>query len=85
MKRFFTCLALVCLTSLLFAAAPPTVPASGLSFSDIDGTRLSLRFTSGNGSQRIVVVKEGSPVTGLPQNGRDYTANSNFGTAGTEF
>lgn len=85
MKRFFTCLALVCLTSLLFAAAPPTVPGSGLSFTDIDGTRLSLRFTSGNGSQRIVVVKEGSPVTGLPQNGRDYTGNSNFGTAGTEF
>ncbi len=85
MKRIFTCLALVCLTSLLFAAAPPTVPGSGLSFFDIDGTRLSLRFTSGNGSQRIVVVKEGSPVTGLPENGSDYTGNSNFGTAGTEF
>lgn len=85
MKRIFTCLALLCFAQLLFAAAPPTVPGSNITYSDIDGTRFSFRFTAGNGTYRMVVVKEGSPVTGLPQNGRDYTANSNFGTAGTEF
>jgi hypothetical protein len=84
MKKVFTLL----LTIFLFAftyASPPTISASNLKFSSLDGARFALSFTGGNGATRIVVMKEGSPVTGVPVNGVEYAANSKFGTAGTEF
>jgi hypothetical protein len=67
------------------AQTAPTVPASNLKFTSIDGGSLTISFDVGNGATRIVVVKEGSPVTGTPENGKEYTASSNFATAGTEF
>lgn len=85
MKRIFTLLLLtLALPPFLFAAAP-TVTASNPTFKSLDGARFTGEFTQGNGTYRIVVMKEGSPVTGLPQNGREYTANDKFGTAGSEF
>lgn len=65
--------------------AAPTVPASNLTFNNLDGKSFAGNFTAGNGAIRIVVVKQGSPVTGSPANGVDYNANSNFGTVGSEF
>ncbi len=71
----------------LFANAQtaPTVPASNIRFASIDGGGFTIGFDVGNGTYHLVVVKEGSPVTGTPENGKDYTANSNFATAGSEF
>ncbi|MGB8192588.1 MAG: T9SS type A sorting domain-containing protein, partial [Chitinophagaceae bacterium] len=51
----------------------------------VDGSSFTINFTKGNGASRIVVIKEGSAVTGVPVNGVEYTYNSNFATAGTEF
>lgn len=85
MYRIFTsiiCLLLVASTTL---AATPTVPASNFVYSTIEGSRLTVRFTSGNGSSRIVVMRMSNPVTGLPVNGTDYTSNLVFGTAGAAF
>lgn len=65
--------------------AAPTVPSSNISYNSIDGASFSMSFTKGNGANRIVVMKEGSAVTGLPVNGVEYTANNNFATAGTAF
>ncbi|HNA02222.1 MAG TPA: hypothetical protein PLN49_15225, partial [Ferruginibacter sp.] len=52
---------LVLLLSLFInlQAAPPTVPASGLTFpaANIDGNRFSMTFNKGNGAFRIIVVK----------------------------
>lgn len=67
------------------AAAAPTVPTSNLTWNNHDGARLNGNFTAGNGRGRIIVMKEGSPVTGLPVNGVDYQSHFNFGTAGTAF
>ena len=68
-------------------AAPPTVPSSNLAFpaASLDGNRFTMSFNKGNGAFRIIVVKAGSPVSGLPVNGTEYTANAAYGTAGTEF
>lgn len=86
MKQFITFLMLVLIGQpAVFAAADPTVPGSNLTFKDLDGARFSGNFEKGNGSLRIVVMKEGSAVTGLPVNGVDYTANSDFGTASSAF
>ncbi|OQP62041.1 hypothetical protein A3860_29235 [Niastella vici] len=75
----------VLLSMMATAQTAPTVPASNLRFTTIDGGRLTILFDVGNGANHLIVVKEGSDVMGTPVNGVDYTANSNFGTAGSEF
>lgn len=75
----------VLLSVLVNAQTTPTVPASNIRFSSVDGGSFVVAFDIGNGTNRLIVVKEGSAVTGLPENGKDYTANSNLGTPGTEF
>ena len=61
-------------------AAPPTVPASNVNFSYIDGASLRVNWTSGNGAQRLVIAKMGGPVTATPANGVDYLSNGAFGS-----
>ena len=79
---------LFCLTfffcSVLFAGVP-TVPSSNLTFNSLDGGQFSGSYTNGNGSSRIIVLRKGSAVTGTPVDGVDYTADSKFGTAGSQF
>jgi len=88
MKRNFI-LSLILLLSAFsnIQAAPPTVPSSSLQFpaASLDGNRFTMTFNKGNGAFRIIVVKAGSPVSGLPVNGTDYTGNAAYGTPGTEF
>lgn len=84
MKKIFT-LFLCILHSIFLLAAEPTVPSSNFIFSNVEGARYLVRFTAGNGSSRIVVMKAGSAVTGVPANGTEYTANNAFGTANTQF
>ena len=85
MKRIFTLLLLTLAVPLFLLAAVPAVTASNPTFKNLDGARFTGEFTKGDGTYRIVVMKEGSPVTGLPQNGKEYTPNDKFGTAGSEF
>ncbi|WP_207515463.1 T9SS type A sorting domain-containing protein [Longitalea luteola] len=83
--RPFCTLLFVLLSVLGAAQTTPTVPASNLRYANIDGASMTISFDAGNGATHLVVVKEGSAVTGLPENGKEYTANDEFGTAGTEF
>ncbi len=62
----------------------PTVPASALSFSNVTGTSMTLSWTNGNGTNRIVIARQGAAVANAPVNGTTYTANATFGTNGTE-
>ncbi len=84
MKKIFTLIG-AALLAFVILAAPPTVPSSNLQYTSNEGSRLTLRFTAGNGASRIIVMKAGSPVTGQPVNGTDYTANTSFGTAAAAF
>ena len=59
--------------------APPTVPASGINFSSLDGGGYRVNWTSGNGVRRIVVMRQGAAVTALPVNGIDYNPSGTFG------
>jgi hypothetical protein len=80
----FVMYVLVSVCTFSYASAP-TVPASNINVNPADGSRLSGYFTKGNGTSRILVLKEASQVTGSPVNGTEYGYNAGFGTAGSEF
>lgn len=61
-------------------ATYPTDPGSGLSFLSNEGYSIQGNWTRGNGARRIVVVKQGSAVTGAPTDGVSYSASSTFGS-----
>jgi len=65
-------------------AAEPTLSASGVSFAQVQENSLYVSWTSGNGSARIVVVREGGAVSWTPADGSNYTANSDFSAAGDQ-
>ncbi|RMG58194.1 MAG: hypothetical protein D6722_23880, partial [Bacteroidetes bacterium] len=67
-------------TGSQLTATTPTQAASNLSFSGVDGNRLGVSCTAGNGARRIVVVREGAPVTALPVDGVDYQASPTLGS-----
>ncbi len=78
MKMLYTFF--IVLVSLQVNAAAPTLPASNLYFAQVDGGYFNIGWTPGNGAKRIIVCKAGSPVSFVPQNGIDYTANTAFGS-----
>ncbi|WP_188363228.1 hypothetical protein, partial [Flavobacterium orientale] len=56
----------------------PTQSATAISFNSIEGDRLSMSWTNGNGTGRVVVVRAHEPVSEFPQDGVTYTPNTNF-------
>lgn len=58
--------------------AEPTLNSSNMTFSNITGNSMTVRFTPGNGAERIVVGHKGSPVDQLPADGTAYNANASF-------
>jgi hypothetical protein len=58
----------------------PTVAASGLNFSGVTSSSLTLSWANGNGAKRIVLARQGSAVNFVPVDGTDYAANPSFGT-----
>lgn len=59
--------------------APSTGASSGV-FSGIGQSSMTLSFTKGNGSARMVVVSKGSAISGSPVNNQSYTGNPAFGS-----
>lgn len=57
----------------------PTVQASNLTFSNVTANSLTLSWTNGNGGNRIVVGRQGSPVTSAPLDHNGYNGNAAFG------
>jgi hypothetical protein len=58
----------------------PTVAASNIIFSLLEGNSMRVNWTSGNGARRIVIAKAGSAVTAVPADGVDYNASAIFGS-----
>jgi hypothetical protein len=61
-------------------ASEPTNPATSLTVSGQTQTSLTLNFTAGNGFNRIVTCRQGSPIVNPPFDGAGYAANSVFGS-----
>ncbi len=58
--------------------AAPTQSASTVLFDNVDLTTMDVSWTNGNGSNRIVVARDGAAPTGTPQEGTEYNANADF-------
>jgi len=58
--------------------AEPTLHATGMSFTNVTTNSMTVSWNNGNGGARIVVAREGSPVTFTPVDGTNYTASSDF-------
>lgn len=60
----------------------PTIAASSPSSSAIDASTATLSWTNGDGSNRLLVLKESSAVTSAPADGTDYSSglSANFST-----
>jgi hypothetical protein len=63
--------------------ATPTVQVSNLAIADTASDELTITFSPGNGSSRLLLVKEGAAVDETPSNGTTYSPNTVFGD-GTE-
>ena len=60
-------------------ALEPTTAATAVNFSNITSTSMTVNWTNGNGSERIVLIKQASTVNALPIDGTTYNANAAFG------
>jgi len=62
---------------------PPTTQASSILFSSVQTTQMTVSWTNGNGSSRVVFAKQANTGTTSPVDNTTYTANTAFGS-GTE-
>ncbi len=58
---------------------PPTIQASDIIFSDVTSSSMTISWTNGDGTNRIVLIKEGSAVDSDPVYGTTYTASNIYG------
>jgi len=58
----------------------PTTQASGVAFSSVEYNTMTVSWTNGNGSRRVVFMKAASSGTAVPADGTNYTANAAFGS-----
>jgi hypothetical protein len=56
----------------------PTIAASSLGFTSVTSNSMVVGWTNGNGENRIVIMRQGSPVNVTPADFTTYTTNSNF-------
>ena len=71
---------LVFLVFNLFAySAEPTTPASNITFPFVGCNEFTMKWTNGNGSERVVFVREASAFTDVPVKNEFYSDNAIFG------
>ena len=61
----------------------PTIQAGNISFPLVGTNSMSINWTNGSGTGRMVVAKAGSFVNGTPTNGTTYAASTIFGNGST--
>jgi endonuclease I len=61
--------------------AEPTLQASNLQVTNNSTSSVTLKWVSGNGQRRLVLIRQGSPIGQLPVDTVRYTANANLPNA----
>ena len=64
-------------------ASVPSTQASSIISTNVVGNQLTLSWTAGNGSNYLVVAKQGASAPTAPTSGTSYTANTAFGSGST--
>jgi hypothetical protein len=78
MKRIFTFMTLsLCVVCQIFAIRP-TVPASSLSFINVQCNSVTLKWSNGNGNSRLIVGRESQAPDFTPLDFQQYIATPNF-------
>lgn len=67
-------------TNATTLAAEPSSQTSAISVTSVSQTGMTINWTNGNGSNRIVLVKAGGAVDSNPVDAISYTANTIFGS-----
>jgi gliding motility-associated-like protein len=62
----------------------PTQAASNINFTFTGCNEFTVEWTNGNGSDRVVIVREGAALSEVPTYNEYYSYNVNFGGAGAE-
>lgn len=57
----------------------PTVAASNLAFGNVGCNELLISWTNGNGSDRVVFIRQDFDLTSVPEDDQFYTLDSTFG------
>lgn len=73
--------AVVSMTGLSLNYNPPpapTIQASNVTFSNITSSSFTVKWTNGNGTNRLVIVRQGDAVTAVPADGTSYSANNSW-------
>jgi uncharacterized repeat protein (TIGR03803 family) len=63
---------------------PPSVQASGISYSNVQPHQLTISWTNGDGDKRAVLVKENAGSITNPVNNTTYTASADWNSKGTQ-
>jgi hypothetical protein len=70
----------ILIPSLCTLAPEPTVQTSALNSPSIGANSVTLNWTKGNGSECLLIARQGAAVTAVPVDGTVYQANSVFGS-----
>lgn len=68
------------LTGSFTTQGAPTLGSTSFTSSGIQGASASFSFNQGNGSRRLVVMRQDDPVVWTPTDGVDYNASTTFGS-----
>jgi gliding motility-associated-like protein len=80
-KKVFSLLFFICFAASFSLGQTPSIHASSITFSNVYCEEMEIGWTDGNGSRRIVVLREGAAVNQTPVDGTFYTADDSFGRA----
>jgi hypothetical protein len=82
MKKLYTIISVLLLLviSEKTSAQTPTTPASGITTVGTSTSSISINWTSGNGSTRIVTCALATNSVAYPSNGTNYAASTTFGS-----
>lgn len=69
--------------SLCTLSPEPTVQASNVTTSSIGANSVTLNWTNGDGSECLVLVRQGSAISSTPVDGSSYNAVSVYGSGAT--
>jgi len=65
------------------SASAPTTAASNITTSSNHGTSITINWTNGDGTRRLVLVKQGGTVDATPSDNGNYSPNAHF-SSGTQ-
>ncbi len=68
------------LDNIVVETREPTVHASSMSFSSVTKTNMTVSWTIGNGTGRLVLARSGAAPTGSPSDETTYTASPVYGS-----